>query len=236
LYHHSETSPRRKNFRLFLFTMESFWYLVYRVGRAGIATYCLRRQSVTKYYNTLRMDCVTKLNSLTYLRILSEAGLKALRSVLGIGIGVGVSKKRPTKAKPTQYCTIGAILTSVEVGPEVPIEVVLKPACNVAVDGIDFIYSEQSRCLSCTIRFSKIVVSHKEVATTRISKAQVITPKESGVYLNVWFKHDEHLMEVIAIDQETELVTCIYVEEEGEDEVVLPLNLVSECVARFGRA
>jgi len=116
------------------------------------------------------------------------------------------------------------------------IEVVLKPACNVAVDGIDFIYSEQSRCLSCTIRFSKIVVSHEEVATTRISKAQVITPKESGVYLNVWFKHDEHLMEVIAIDQETELVTCIYVEEEGEDEVVLPLNLVSECVARFGRA
>jgi hypothetical protein len=235
LFHQTESSPSKKTCRLPLFPMEAFWYLMYRVGRPGIGTSCHRKQSLTKYYSTLRMECSTKKNTVCYLRILSQPALDALRLVLGVGIGLGVSRRRPTKANPLQFCTIGSILTSVEVGPEPPFEVVLKPDCNVSVNGIDFIYTESNRCLSCIIRFSKVVVSDEAVATSRLAAAEVVANKVSGVYLNVWFKHNNRLMEVVAINEENNMITCSYVEEVEED-VVLPLNLVEELVSMFGQA
>ena len=65
-------------------------------------------------------------------------------------------------------------MTAVEVGPDIPYEVLLKPDCSASVDGIDFVYSEQSRCLSTTIRFTKVVVHDEHVATSRIASAEVL--------------------------------------------------------------
>ncbi len=106
---------------------------------------------------------------------------------LRAGVGLGLAKKHPsTRAKPVQYCTIGEILTSVECGPEVPHEVMLKPESQCAVDGIDFIYSEQNRYLSCNVCFTKIVVREEADARSRIASAKVSNP-EIGAYLDVWF-------------------------------------------------
>jgi len=49
-----------------------------------------------------------------------------LRNVLGTGIGSGIAKRRPTKARPVEYCTIGGIMTSIECGAEAPYEVLLR--------------------------------------------------------------------------------------------------------------
>lgn len=234
LSHVSESSPTKKTFRLYLFTMEAFWYLVYRVGKHAVGTSCYRKQSVIKYYNTLRMECCSKLNTLSYLRVLSEPALHALRQVLGLGTGLGISKKRPTKANPLQHCTIGCIMTAVEVGPDIPYEVLLKPDCSASVDGIDFVYSEQNRCLSTTIRFTKVVVHDEHVATSRIASAEVLNNKDSGIYLSVWFKYGESLLEVTAIDEDNNKVTCSYVDELS-DNIELPINVVSELVAKFGQ-
>jgi hypothetical protein len=73
-------------------------------------------------------------------------------------VGLGLAKKRPTKSMPTQYCTIGDILTSVECGPQVPAEMLVKHDRYCYANGIDFIYSKRNRNLTCTICFSKITV------------------------------------------------------------------------------
>ncbi len=164
------------------------------------------------------------------MRILSQPALVALQNVLGTGIGLGLAKRRPTKARPVEYCTIGGILTSIECGAEAPYKVVLNPDCQCTVDGIDFIYSEQNRFLSCTVHFSKITVTDEAVAKSRIATAEVTLPV-SGVYLNVWFQYHDSLLEVIEINGDS--VTCSYVEEETGN-IILPVNLVSQLVSRFG--
>jgi len=63
----------------------------------------------------------------------------------------------------------------------------IKPDCQVGVDGIDYIYTEQNRCLTCTICFFKIVVSDEAIAKIRLAMAHVVRSQESGVYLNVSF-------------------------------------------------
>ncbi len=230
--HQAESVISKRTFRLPLFSMESFWYLVYKIGSQGIGVSTHRKQTMIKYYNTLKMERCTRLHTLSYLRILSTPALDALRSVLGVGVGLGLAKKRPTKAKTLQYCTIGSILTSIECGPEVPYEVQLTPDCPCAVNGIDFIYYEQNRCLSCTVRFSKVVVREEADATSRIATAEVENI-ESGVYLNVWFHYENCLLEVVAINADT--ATCTYVEQPAEN-IELPLQLVSQLVASFGNS
>jgi hypothetical protein len=75
----------------------------------------------------------------------------------------------------------------------------LKPESQCAVDGIDFIYSEQNRYLSCNVCFTKNVVREEADARSRIASAKVSNP-ESGVYLDVWFQYDDSLLEVIEIN------------------------------------
>lgn len=235
MYHQPESASLKKTFRLALFPMECFWYLVFRVGNQGLFTTTHRKQSIIKYYNCLRMECTTKVNTLTYLRILSRLALKGLRKVLGIGAGIGLAKKRPKKSSPIQCCTIGGILTSIECPPEVPLEILLKPTSQCTIDGIDFIYYETSRCLSCIVRFTKITVNTKEDVTERIAVGEVNPNPESGVYVNVWFRYEDMLLEVTSINEATQIVTCSNVEEEGL-EIDLPLDLVSNLVKRFGNS
>lgn len=231
MYHQSESATSKCSFRLALFPMEAFWYLAYKIGGVGVGACTVKSQSVTKYFNTLRMECCSKRNTLSYIRIMSRSALTATRKVLGHGVGVGLAKKRPTKAMPTDCCTIGCMLTSIDCSDEIPYEVLLKPDAPCTANGIDFVYSEQNRYLSCTVRFTKVTVSTADVATCRISSADVGASPESGVYVSVWFKYNNALLEVVAINGET--VLCTYVEE-AEDDIELPMQLVAQLVAQFG--
>jgi len=73
-------------------------------------------------------------------------------------------------------------------------------------------------------------VTDEAVAKSRIATAEVTLPV-SGVYLNVWFQYHDSLLEVIEINGDS--VTCSYVEEETGN-IILPVNLVSQLVSRFG--
>jgi hypothetical protein len=85
--------------------------------------------------------------TLSYLHIISVAALSSLCKVLGSGIGLGLAKKRPTKASQSNYCTIGVYLTSVEIKVEVPVELLFDPEAHCRADGIDLIYYDQHRTL-----------------------------------------------------------------------------------------
>jgi hypothetical protein len=233
MYHQPESVISRKSFHLPMFSMESFWYLYGKLNHQSIGVSIKRKQNITKYYNTLMMENCCKTNTLTYIRILSLPALEALRKVLGKGVGLGLAKKRPTKATPEGYCTIGRILTSVECALHAPAAVLLKPEGQCGADGIDFLYSEENRALSCTIRFTKVVVRDERDATSRIAIAHVTTP-DSGVYLNVWFQYHDSLLEAVAIDGSN--VLCSHVEEPDRENLELPLQLVKELVARFGNS
>jgi hypothetical protein len=176
------------------------------------------------------MECCSLGNTVTFLRIFSLPALVAVCQVLGSGVGLGLAKKRPTKSMPTQYCPIGDILTSVECGPQVPAEMLVKPDRSCSANGIDFIYSKRNRNLTCTICFSKITVKVEADATSRITIANVNENPQSGVYVNVWFQYNGSLLEVQAINGND--CICSYVEEEL-DNVNLPLHIVKELVAQF---
>jgi hypothetical protein len=232
LYHLAESASPSRTFRLQLFSMESFMYLAYKIQQFSVGTSVIRKQRVTQYYNTLKMECITKENVLTYIRIASTGGLTALRNVVGMSVDIGVTKKRPTKSNPVVHCTIGSILTCIECGPEIPEALIRKPESRSYLNGIDFVYSEQNRNLTCTVRFSKITISSADVATTRIATAEVVS-QESNVYVGVWFHHDGELLEVQDINNNT--VTCSNVHDESLDAITLPLNLVENLVKAFGR-
>jgi hypothetical protein len=231
LFHQRESSISKKSFRLPLFSMEAFWYLIYRLGGNSIGISKERKQRVVRYYDTLRMELCCSSDTLSYLRVLSKPSLDALRKVLGKGVGLGLTKKRPVKAAPVGCCTIGGLLTSIECDEEPPYEILLQPDHPCTTDGIDFIFYEKARCLSCTVRYSKLVVNDRIVATSRMPSA-VVSNAVSGVYLNVWFLHNQNLLEVVAINDTT--ATCSYVEETNRDLIELPLELVTNLVARFG--
>jgi hypothetical protein len=231
LYHQSESSTFKRSFCLALFPMESFWYLVYRIGRVGLGVSMVRSQSVTKYFSTLRMEYCRKSNTLSYLQILTRSALKAIRTVLSRGVGVGLAKKRPTKSLPIGCCSVGGILMSVDCSEDIPHEVLLKHNAPCAADGIDFVYSEQNHYLTCTVRFTKVTVNTAEDVRKRNATADVSYSPESGVYVSVWFKYNHSLLEVTAVNGDH--VTCSYVQE-LEDDIVLPVNFVAELVAKFG--
>jgi hypothetical protein len=84
----------------------------------------------------------------------------------------------------------------------------LKPDHHCSTDGIDFIFYEKSHSLTCTVRYTNLVINDKTVATSRMPSAVVSGPV-SGVYVNVWFLYDEILLEVVAIHENT----AMYVED-----------------------
>jgi hypothetical protein len=86
MFRQPESQISKWSFHLPLFPMESFWYLIYRIAVHGIGISTERKQCMVKYFNTSARARV----------------------------GLGLAKKRPTKAAPEGYCSIGGILTSVE--------------------------------------------------------------------------------------------------------------------------
>ena len=107
----------------------------------------------------------------------------------------------------------------------------MKPDSPYHLNGIDFIFYEEQRNLSCIIRFSKIVVKDGFVVTSRLPSAVVAAP-ETGIYVNALFVYNNQVLEVVAIYNT--LVRCAYVEEAQNNTIDLPINLVRELVSAFG--
>jgi hypothetical protein len=91
------------------FSMEAFWHLVFKISDYGIGTTRKRNQRLVKYYNMLQIELDQCEFRLTYLRILSQSSLVALRRVLGCGVGLGLAVKRPKASNPEFCCRIGGI-------------------------------------------------------------------------------------------------------------------------------
>jgi hypothetical protein len=64
-------------------------------------------------------------------------------------------------------------------------------------------------------------VNDRIVATSQMPSA-VVSNAVSGVYLNVWFLHNQNLLEVVAMNETT--ATCSYSEETNRDLIELPVN------------
>ena len=231
LYHLPESESTKKSFKLPLFSTEVFWYLVYKLTGHRIGLTKRRNQRIVKYFNTLQMELHVCETRLSYIQILTQQSLSAMRKVLGAGVGLGVASKRPTKSNPRCSCTIGGILTSIECEQEVPYNIIVKPDSPYHLNGIDFIFYEVQRSLSCIIRFSKIVVKDGFVVTSRLPSAVVAAP-ETGIYVNALFVYNNQVLEVVAIYNT--LVRCAYVEEAQNNTIDLPIDVVRELVSAFG--
>jgi hypothetical protein len=232
LYHNPESGATRKCICMNVFSMEAFWYLVFKMSDNGIGATKKRVQRIVKYYNSLQIELAKCEIRLTYLWILSQSSLVALRRVLGCGVGLGLAVKRPKVSNPEFYCRIGGILTSVECPAEVPYSIFLKPDESCSVDGIDFMFCEEHRSLTCTIKFSKLIVTDENVAKARLPSAVVGDEViESGVYIGAWFLHNQNVLEVITITDE--FVTCSHVQEPDSPTIDLPIALVDQQIAAF---
>ncbi len=189
------------------------------------------------YQDDLSMKSLVKVNNIHIIRVLSKVALESLRHTLGIGVGVGLGKPRPSKARPSVYCCLNDILTSIEVPDVVPPAFLVDPMYRL-FDGnyVDFIYTIENTTLQCNIRYTKLTVSNEEVAITRIPTAAIINqPLIPYVGAMFWFGPENYLLTIDSISNG--MATCIHTDEEDEDHdpVYLPLEDVSVLIANFGR-
>lgn len=234
MFHRPESVTTSHTFKLPLFPGESFWYLAYKLAEYSVHITVQRKQRGVKYYKSLKMESCVKQSTLTHLRILSKPGLSALQRVLGAGIGLGLAVNRPTKNRPVGYCSINSIFTSIDCGEIVPASVTSDPKSRCTADGIDFLFSEENRILSCHVRFKKITVTRAEDVTCRLPSAYVGTIS-SGVYLEALFYYENILYEVVEIDDDNSQVKSTSVQDNVMD-LILPVAVVQQLVAAFGRS
>jgi hypothetical protein len=109
-----------------VFSMDAFCYLVFKMSDNGIGATKKRNQRIVKYYNMLQIKLAKCEFCLTYLWILSQSALVALRRVEGCGVGLGLAVKCPKVSNPEFCCRIGDILAFVECPAEVPYSIFLK--------------------------------------------------------------------------------------------------------------
>jgi hypothetical protein len=231
MYHLKESDASSKSFRMF-FSAEAFAFVCNKVPSAILAT-TARNESSIVYYNTLQMESRTNLVTKTYLRILNRRSLLELRQLLGDGTGLGLSVGRPNKRCKVKYCIVNGKLNSVEVGENIPIENVDNLSMQSRKNGIDFLYSEEMRLLTCNVRFTSITVSTPEVARSRIPCADVKQPATS-VYVGAWFLYNGVVQEVVSVSGD--VVSCKNPDDDDDDVLLqLPTLLVSELINSFGR-
>ena len=104
------------------------------------------------YYDDLSIRNDVRVNEIHAVRVLTGNALTALRNILGIGLGVGLAKARPTKQKSLAYCSVGDIITSIEAPAEIPGELLSKPMSRSQENGVDFFYNYPSHKRSCEKR------------------------------------------------------------------------------------
>jgi hypothetical protein len=241
LYHQGEAELSSRTFR-FHFSTEAFSYIYHKLSAVNVALSKDRQQAFTMYYDSLTIEARTKYITKTYLRIVTKVGLKSLQRMLGVGIGLGITKKKPSKKCPLVYCTENGFLTSIELGDHTPAELVAKPLKKWPGNLVDFIYTEESRQLSCTIRYSKIKISSRDVVISRLHTAEVHDPVVGGAYVNANFHYNGELMTVISISNG--IARCAYLHDlsDSDNEVTvddvqhvdLPVGHVDNLVASFG--
>ncbi len=232
MYHMKESDVAVKTFRIYV-PVEAFAYLCYKVPRA-IKKTVIKKESNVVYYNTLQMEARSFRITKTYLRCLDKGSLNDLRQILGHGIGLGISGRRPTKSFPNKYCTINGKLNSVEEEDSLPPAIRGNPLITMKNNGIDFLYSVETRQLSCIVCFTSITMSNPEVATSRILTADVKWPATSA-YIGAWFLSNNIVYEVVRISGN--VVWCKDPDDEDDDAVLheFQLELVSELINTFGR-
>jgi hypothetical protein len=230
MYHRPESEDTKRSTRIF-FPSDAFHYIVYKLRDLSIIKCCTsKKQRMIKYFDDLKSESSSKVVDVTYVRVVTSSALRELRTILGVGIGLGSTQFKPCKTRPLQYCTINSILTSVECQNVLPQNIMRKPLQPIYADGIDFCYSEQNNMLSCHVRFSRLKISSSEVATSRIHTANVLA-ENVGAYEGAWFQYDGNTFEVQRI--ENGICYCFSVDEEGVA-VELPSELVNQLVSEFG--
>jgi len=150
LYHQGEAELSSCTFR-FHFSNEAFSNVYHKLSAVNVALSKDRQQVFVMYYDSLTMEARIKHIMKTYLRIVTKTGLRSLQRMLGVGIGLGITKKKTSKKSPLVYCTENGFLTSIELGDNTPVELLAKPLRKWHSVLVDFIYMEESRQLSCTI-------------------------------------------------------------------------------------
>jgi hypothetical protein len=136
------------------------------------------------------------------------------------------------KSAKFKYCTINGKLNSIELGNLIPVENVGYPLMTTRSNGIDFIFSEESRQLTCSIHFTAIIVSHLDVVKSRVPNADVQQPATSA-YVGAWFLYHGVVLEVTTILNN--IASCKEPDDDDATVIELPLPLVSQLVDTFGR-
>ncbi len=98
-------------------------------------------------------------------------------------------------------------------------------------DGIELSYYEQNNTLSCHIRFTCLRIASPEVATSRITAANIVA-ENPGAFEGAWFQYHDNMFEVRNI--ENDFYFCQSVEVEGIT-INLPLDVGNDLVTRFGK-
>jgi hypothetical protein len=113
---------------------------------------------------------------------------------------------RPTKKCRFKYCTVNGKLNYVEVEQAIPYENVTSRSKNSGKNGIDFLFTGESR----------------------------MKQPESGIYVGTWFLHHGAVLEVAVIFDEVAM--CKDPNGDDDDALIeLPLPIVSELINSFCR-
>jgi len=230
MYHRPEAEDTKRSARIF-FLSDGFNYIMNKMrDQTALKCQSIKNQRVIKYYDDLKSESGTKVVDVTCLRVLTQSSLKELRSIVGIGVGIGSAQYKPSKSKPMQYCAMNSILTSVECSPILPIPFLRNPLLQCYTDGIELYYHEQNSTLCCHVRFSRLRVSDAEVAVSRIPVA-IVVPDNPDAHVGAWFHYNNNTFAIQSISNG--ICTCRSVE--ADDIIVeLPIDIVNNLVNIFG--
>jgi hypothetical protein len=98
-------------------------------------------------------------------------------------------------------------------------QLLMNPLLNTRANGIDSIYMQEARQLTCHVTFIQIPVNTAAESTSRISVADV-QAVETGAYVSAWLHYNVILHEVVSI--EGNVATCKNVDDEAEADIDLP--------------
>jgi hypothetical protein len=214
-YHQGEGATCHRLLCLY-FSSEAFCYLFHILSAVSVTASTSQKQAFTCYYDSLTLELKSKCITKTYLRIVTKQGLLKLQKLLGIRVGLGLTKKKPTKRTPLVHCTEGSFLTSLVLPDNVPAELIRKPMLHWTGDSAYLIYTEESRQLTLSIKYSKLLINNYDVVLSRIATAQVHQQVIGGAYISSNFHVNGELLTVLRI--ENNIALCHYLRNDDDSE------------------